>query len=104
MPQSQTLIRGWRIWAVLVLFLLGAGYIAARLFQLQVLEEPAMAQKVENNITRTDQILPNRGLIRDARGFLLVGDALAADLYLDKSRKSAADLHSVADLLGPIIA
>ncbi len=103
MPQSQTLIRGWRIWALLVLFLLGAGYIAARLFQLQVLEQSAMTQSLENNITRTDPILPNRGLIRDARGFLLAGDAQAADLYLDKTRKSDSDIHSIADLLGPII-
>src|SRR3954453_22847437 len=103
MPQSQTLIRGWRIWTLLVIFVIGAAYIGARLFQLQVLEQTAMAQKVEDNITKTDQILPNRGTIRDARGFLLAGDAQAADLYLDKTRRSDGDLRNIADLLAPII-
>ncbi|HMA34978.1 MAG TPA: penicillin-binding protein 2 [Chloroflexia bacterium] len=103
MPQSQTLIRGWRIWAMLAFFLLGTVYIGVRLFQLQVLAQPEMAQRVAANITRTDQILPNRGLIHDARGFLLAGDAQAADLYLDKTRRTEGDLHSIADLLGPIV-
>ncbi|MDQ2806721.1 MAG: penicillin-binding protein 2 [Chloroflexota bacterium] len=104
MPQPQTLIRGWRIWTVLMVFLLGALYIGVRLFQLQVLDETKMATRVVNNITRTDQILPNRGLIRDARGFLLAGDAQAADLYLDKGQKKDSDLHTLADLLGPVLA
>lgn len=104
MPQSQTLIRGWRIWAMLVLFLAGALYLGARLFQLQILEQPVMARRVVANITRTDRILPNRGLIRDSRGFLLAGDALAADLYLDKTNQTDGDLHTMADLLSPILA
>jgi cell division protein FtsI/penicillin-binding protein 2 len=104
MPQSQTLIRGWRIWAVLGMFLLGALYIGARLFQLQVLDQAKMADRVETNITRTDQILPNRGIIRDARGFLLAGDSVASDLYLDKTHKTDADIRNIADLLGPVLA
>src|SRR5689334_22967638 len=103
MPQSQTLIRGWRIWALLVVFLLGALYISSRLVQLQILEQPIMAQKVENNITRTDLILPNRGTIRDARGFLMAGDAQASDLYLDKTHQNDSDIHNVSDLLAPIL-
>ncbi|HUS13777.1 MAG TPA: penicillin-binding protein 2, partial [Chloroflexia bacterium] len=103
MPQSQTLIRGWRIWAVLTAFLVGSIYIAVRLFQLQVLEQPVMAQKVAANITRTDLILPNRGTIRDSRGFLLAGDSQAADLYLDKAEKTNAQLHNIADLLAPTL-
>src|SRR5437868_6375521 len=103
MPQSQTLIRGWRIWTLLAVFLLAAAYISARLFQLQVLEQTVMAQKVEDNITKTDQILPNRGTIRDVRGFLLAGDAQAADLYFDKTRRTDGDLRTISDLLAPVI-
>jgi cell division protein FtsI (penicillin-binding protein 3) len=103
MTQSQTLIRGWRIWTVLVFFMIGVVYITARLFQLQVLEQPVMAARLQDKITVTEPLLPNRGLIRDSRGFLLAGDSLASDLYVDKSNRTDGDLHSITDLLGPII-
>jgi cell division protein FtsI/penicillin-binding protein 2 len=103
MPQSQTLIRGWRIWAVLVVFVLGAGYIAVHLFKLQVLQQPLFAKSAADRITWTDTILPNRGVIRDSRGFLLAGNAVASDLYLSTSNRTDADLHTIADLLGPIL-
>src|SRR5689334_2271354 len=103
MPQSQTLIRGWRIRAVLVFFVLGAGYIAVHLFKLQVLQQPVFAKNAAARITWTDTILPNRGVIRDSRGFLLAGNAVASDLYLSTSNRTDADLHTIADLLGPIL-
>ncbi|MGI8588418.1 MAG: peptidoglycan D,D-transpeptidase FtsI family protein [Chloroflexia bacterium] len=103
MPQAQTLIRGWRIRAVLVGFLLGVSYIGYHLFQIQVLEQPAIAARAADNITWTKTILPNRGLIRDARGFLLAGDALSSDLSLDKSHVGSSDLHTISDLIGPVL-
>src|SRR5690348_8795650 len=98
---AQTLIRGWRIWMILLVFLGFSGYIGVRLFTVQVLENAAMAGKVEANITLTDQVAPNRGLIRDAHGYLLAGNDTAQDLYLDTSHQSDSDLRSITDLLAP---
>src|SRR5437868_14897178 len=100
---AQNLIRGWRIWAILLVFVGAGGYMAWNLFKVQILEHQQMAGKVEANITITEQVLPNRGLIRDAKGYLLAGDAVAQDLYLDKSRKSDADLRTITDLLAPLL-
>jgi cell division protein FtsI/penicillin-binding protein 2 len=96
-------MRGWRVWTILLVFLLSGGYISVRLFKLQVLENQVMAGKVEANITVTERVLPNRGLIRDSRGFLLAGDAVAEDLYMDKTHKTDTDLRTMTDLLAPII-
>src|SRR5690349_21589485 len=100
---AQTLLRGWRIWAVLLVFVGFGGYIALNLFKLQVLENQAMTGKVEANITSTEQVQPSRGLIYDSQGYLLAGNAVAEDLYLDKNHKSDTDLRTITDLLAPII-
>jgi cell division protein FtsI/penicillin-binding protein 2 len=100
---SQTLLRGWRIWAVLLTLAAFGGYIALNLFKVQVLENQAMTGKVEANITSTEQVQPNRGQIYDAGGYLLAGNAVAEDLYLDKNHKSDTELRTITDLLAPII-
>src|SRR3954447_3074263 len=100
---AQTLLRGWRIWTILLLFVAFSGYIGVNLFKVQVLENQTMAGKVEANITSTEQVQPNRGLIYDAGGYLLAGNAVAEDLYLDKNHKSDTDLRTITDLLAPII-
>ncbi len=100
---SQTLLRGWRIWAVLLVFVGFSGYIALNLFKVQVLENQTMAGKVEANITSTEQVQPSRGLIYDTQGYLLAGNAVAEDLYLDKNHKSASEIRTITDLLAPII-
>ena len=101
--RTQTVIQRWRIWAILAALVAFTAYVGYRLFDVQVLENQVMATRIEDRITITNKILPNRGVIRDSKGYLLAGNSMANDLYIDKTYLSDTDLRTVTDLVAPVI-
>ena len=61
-----------RIWAILVITVLVLGVLAGRLFQLQVVDGPAMKQAAQRINTRTVDAPATRGRILAADGTPLV--------------------------------
>lgn len=93
-----------RLWMILVVFTLFAGYNLFTVFKLQVLQYNDLSSRAELGIKRKDTLIPRRGLIYDTRGQLLAGNATAYDVYVDLTHVTAdADLHEIADLLAPTL-
>lgn len=72
-----------RLWAILVVTALVFTGLAARLFQLQVVEGPAMRQAAERINTRTVSVPATRGRILAADGTPLVTNGSTAMLTID---------------------
>lgn len=93
-----------RLWMILVVFTLFAGYNLFTVFKLQVLQYNDLSSRAELGIKRKDTLIPRRGLIYDTKGQLLAGNATAYDVYVDLTHVTAdADLHEIADLLAPTL-
>ncbi|MBN1338130.1 MAG: penicillin-binding protein 2 [Bacteroidales bacterium] len=85
---------------VVFILMLSVGLIyLVRLFYIQVLDDAYMLS-AENNVLREITLYPNRGLIFDRNGKLLVYDEAAYDVMLIPGRMESTDTVSFCSLFG----
>ncbi|WP_415902917.1 peptidoglycan D,D-transpeptidase FtsI family protein [Neptuniibacter sp. QD29_5] len=75
--------RGWRLWLVLVLLLLVAGGITARMLSLYVEEQSFLQTQGDARSLRTVQVPAHRGIITDRHGEPLAVSAPVATIWAD---------------------
>ncbi|MBN3034273.1 MAG: penicillin-binding protein 2 [Bacteroidales bacterium] len=81
------------------IIIIGTGILfVIRLFILQVVDDSYMLS-AENNVLRKITIYPNRGLIYDRNGDLLVYDEAAYDLMVIPRQARDIDVHELCGLL-----
>lgn len=75
--------RGWRLWLVLVLLLLVAGAITARMLSLYIDEQAFLQTQGDARTLRTVQVPAHRGIITDRNGEPLAVSAPVATIWAD---------------------
>ncbi|PIE25415.1 MAG: cell division protein [Neptuniibacter caesariensis] len=78
-----TAARGWRLWLVLILLLLVAGGITARMLFLYVEEQAFLQNQGDARTLRTVQVPAHRGIITDRNGEPLAVSAPVATIWAD---------------------
>ena len=86
---QQHRVDSGRLRVVLALFSTFGLYNGWKVFSLQVLQYNTLSSMAQGRIKRKDTIAPKRGLIYDARGQLLAGNAIAQNVYTDKTYSTA---------------
>jgi cell division protein FtsI (penicillin-binding protein 3) len=94
-----------RIGVLAALFAIGFGLVAARVFQLQIVNREALAEDMLDQYRRQLVLKPRRGIIADRAGVLLAGSADARSVFADpwmlqREDRSGAALRKVAAALG----
>ncbi|EAR59723.1 peptidoglycan D,D-transpeptidase FtsI family protein [Neptuniibacter caesariensis] len=75
--------RGWRLWLVLILLLLVAGGITARMLFLYIEEQEFLQTQGDARTLRTIQVPAHRGIITDRNGEPLAVSAPVATIWAD---------------------
>ncbi|MCP4598145.1 penicillin-binding protein 2 [Neptuniibacter sp.] len=93
--------RGWRLWLVLVLLLLVAVGITARMLSLYVEEQAFLQTQGDARTLRTVQVPAHRGIITDRNGEPLAVSAPVATIWADPAKTDLqhASLGKLAALL-----
>lgn len=88
-----------RKFIIIAIFILVAAVFIVRLLILQVIDDSYLLS-AENNVLRKNIIYPNRGLIYDKNGKLLVYDEAAYDLMVIPRKVKPLDTIEFCSLLG----
>ncbi|RLD57287.1 MAG: penicillin-binding protein 2 [Bacteroidetes bacterium] len=88
-----------RKYIIITIFILVAIIFIVRLLFLQVIDDSYLLS-AENNVLRKNTIYPNRGLIYDKNGQLLVYDEAAYDLMVIPRKVKSIDTIEFCDMLG----
>ena len=88
-----------RKYVIIAIFILVAIIFIVRLLFLQVIDDSYLLS-AENNVLRKNTIYPNRGLIYDKKGQLLVYDEAAYDLMVIPRKVKSIDTVEFCDMLG----
>lgn len=81
--ETASVGRGWRLWLVLLLLLLVAGGITARMLTLYVQDQEFLQTQGDARTLRTTQVPAHRGIITDRNGEPLAVSAPVATIWAD---------------------
>ncbi len=94
--------RGWRLWLVLLLLLLIAGFIVAKMVSLNVQDQAFLQKQGDSRVLRTTAIPAHRGVITDRNGEPLSVSAPVATVWVNPKAFEAENpaVGKLAGLLG----
>ncbi|WP_271273532.1 peptidoglycan D,D-transpeptidase FtsI family protein [Aliamphritea hakodatensis] len=94
--------RGWRLWLVLLLLLLIAGFIVGKMVSLNVQDQAFLQKQGDSRVLRTTAIPAHRGVITDRNGEPLSVSAPVATVWVNPKEFEAENpaVGKLAGLLG----
>lgn len=94
--------RGWRLWLVLLLLLLIAGFIVAKMVSLNVQDQAFLQKQGDSRVLRTTAIPAHRGVITDRNGEPLSVSAPVATVWVNPKEFEIENpaVGKLASLLG----
>lgn len=98
---SEHRLVNFRLWLSVLVMLVMAGGLLARMFYLQVIKHSELATQSEENRIHLQAVPPTRGLIYDARGRLLARNQPGHTLTIVRER--VKDLEATLQAVGEIL-